>query len=61
VADFQGQDPQDTMARQMAALSVLRLAIEDRAGPRRWHALTPGRKPAARRLFRGGGQDFAAP
>lgn len=41
LADHQGANPQDTMARQMAALNILRTSIEEMAGPRRWHGLTP--------------------
>ncbi len=41
LADHQGETPQDTMARQMAALHILQNSIEEMAGPRRWHGLTP--------------------
>ena len=42
LADNAGSDHEDTMARQMAALNQLSLAIDELAGPRRWHeGLTP--------------------
>ena len=41
LADHQGKDRQDTLARQMAALHHLDRSIEDMAGARRWHGLTP--------------------
>ena len=41
LADHQGKDRADTLARQMAALHQLDRAIEEMAGPRRWHGLTP--------------------
>jgi hypothetical protein len=41
LADHQGKDHPDTLARQMAALHHLDRAIEDMAGPRRWRGLTP--------------------
>lgn len=37
--DHLGSTEDDTMARQMAALNHLRLAIEEIAGPRRWRGL----------------------
>ena len=40
LADHQGKDRQDTLARQMAALHHLDRSIEDMAGARRWHGLT---------------------
>jgi hypothetical protein len=40
LADHQGENPEETMALQMAALNVLSKSIEDIAGPRRWHGLT---------------------
>jgi hypothetical protein len=41
LADHQGKDRQDTLAHQMAALHHLDRSIEDMAGTRRWHGLTP--------------------
>jgi len=41
LADHHGKDRQDTLARQMAALHHLDRSIEDMAGTRRWHGLTP--------------------
>jgi hypothetical protein len=42
LADHQGTDRDDTLARQMAALNQLSLAIDELAGPRRWReGLTP--------------------
>ena len=41
LADHQGTDRQDTLARQMAALHHLDRSIEDMADTRRWHGLTP--------------------
>jgi hypothetical protein len=41
LADVHGDNSQDTMARQMAALHILQTSIEEMAGPRRWHGLTP--------------------
>ena len=41
LADHEGRDRQDTMARQMAALHHLHRSIEDMADTRRWHGLTP--------------------
>jgi hypothetical protein len=40
LADHQGKDRQDMLARQMAALHHLDRSIEDMAGTRRWHGLT---------------------
>ncbi len=40
LADHQGEDRQDTLARQMAALHHLHRAVEDMADTRRWHGLT---------------------
>lgn len=40
LADHQGADRQDTLARQMAALHQLHRSIEDMADARRWHGLT---------------------
>ncbi len=39
--DARGQEELDTMARQMAALELLRRAVENLAGPRLWRGLTP--------------------
>lgn len=39
--DHAGNEPGESLARQMAALQQLSRAIEERAGPRRWHGLTP--------------------
>lgn len=44
LADHQGRDRQDTLARQMAALHHMDRSIEDRAGTRRWQGLTPDEK-----------------
>ncbi len=41
LADHQGGDHSDTLARQMAAPHQLDRAVDEMAGPRRWQALTP--------------------
>lgn len=41
LADVQGKNRLDTMARQSAAMPQLARVIEDMAGQRRWHQLTP--------------------
>ena len=40
LAEHQGKDTNDTLAVQMAALHVMRDAVEYAAGSRRWHGLT---------------------
>ena len=40
LADHQGENEDDTLARQLAALTVLRGSIEYMAGDRRWQGLT---------------------